>query len=762
MVASPLTCPSCQTAVPAEQIPADSNFDVTCPVCGEAIPILAGSSAIELLPGMLNTAISLTPEPTENGFVPSHPTEFGPTAPHSSHDFPFLKPPAQEDEIGRLGQYRILGLLGMGGMGVVFRAEDPQLKRQIALKAMLPAYATNPADVARFLREARSQAAVEHDHVAAIHQVGEDRGVPFIAMPLLKGQPLSSAIKPNTQVPLFEAIRIAREMAEGLAAAHACGLIHRDIKPANVWLEGKNRRVKILDFGLARFGDNGPRSGEFSTPMTQQGIVVGTPAYMSPEQAKGDPLDARSDLFSLGIVLYQMLTGREPFRAGNVTGLLIAVATEHPPRPAAINPLVPPELDSFTMQMLAKNREDRPATAEVVATELRQIESKVEITSLGTPNNADQQREPNLPQGHWVSGSGLTERSAGGSQATGEMPSSVRSSIESEDRHPPRKRTWLMVALLLGFTMGGIVAADIIIKIKNKDGTETEIKVPDGSTVTVKQDGKDVAKIGPEQKKEPEQKIPIPAGPLDDRQAAKYVFALGGKVWINNALNDKDQIVFESDLPKVPFTLTGINMWGTEVTNAGMAPFRHCKNLIILGLSNTQVGNTGLAYFKDHKKLLRLHLSGSRITDEGLAIFKDSKNIIDLLINYNPITDAGLANFKECKNLNSIWLKGTKVTDEGMAMFKDFKNMTWVEVSETKVTDKGLANFADCTRLTHLLLRGTPVTDDGLSHFIECKQLLWVDVRETKVTAEKLKELAESVPRCRIDWDGGVFRLKTK
>ncbi|MCE9564253.1 MAG: serine/threonine protein kinase, partial [Planctomycetes bacterium] len=132
-------------------------------------------------------------------------------------------------------------------MGIVFRAEDPQLKRQIALKSMLPPYATSAADVARFLREARAQAAVEHDHVAAIHQVGEDRGVPFIAMPLLKGQPLSNALKLNPRVPIVEAVRIAREMAEGLAAAHECGLIHRDIKPANVWLEGKNRRVKILD-----------------------------------------------------------------------------------------------------------------------------------------------------------------------------------------------------------------------------------------------------------------------------------------------------------------------------------------------------------------------------------------------------------------------------------------------------------------------------------------------------------------------------------
>lgn len=160
-------------------------------------------------------------------------------------------------------------------------------------------------------------------------------------------------------VPVAEAVRIAREIAAGLAAAHETGLVHRDVKPGNVWLEGKSRRVKLLDFGLARAaggaGDDDP-----AEPVTQTGSVVGTPAYMSPEQARGEHVDARTDVFCLGVVLYQLLAGRVPFSAPSVTGVLIAVATETPPAPHDLNPNVAPALGDFVMRLLAKNPAARP------------------------------------------------------------------------------------------------------------------------------------------------------------------------------------------------------------------------------------------------------------------------------------------------------------------------------------------------------------------------------------------------------------------
>jgi serine/threonine protein kinase len=193
-----------------------------------------------------------------------------------------LAPAQQPDELGRLGPYRVLQLLGHGGMGAVFRAEDPRLGRQVALKVMLPALAASPTARQRFFREARAAAALEHDHIISIFLVDEDRSIPYMAMPYLKGEPLDILVKRERILALPEVLRIGREIAEGLAAAHAVGLIHRDIKPGNIWLEGERRRIKILDFGLAR-------AREEPSPLTQAGIVLGTP----PTWRRSRPADSR-------------------------------------------------------------------------------------------------------------------------------------------------------------------------------------------------------------------------------------------------------------------------------------------------------------------------------------------------------------------------------------------------------------------------------------------------------------------------------------
>ncbi len=226
------------------------------------------------------TAGSGTPPPSFSGELPA---------------LSFLGPSQGPDEIGRLGPYRVLKVLGTGGMGVVFLAEDVLLQRRVALKSMKPSVVSGQARE-RFFREARAAAAIEHEHIVSIYQVGEDRGVPYLAMQLLQGEALDERLKRDPVLPTAEVLRIGREIAEGLAAAHERGLIHRDIKPANIWLEGGRGKVKILDFGLARVvGD--------TSNLTHSGTIVGTPAYMAPEQARGGHVDARCDLFSLGAVL---------------------------------------------------------------------------------------------------------------------------------------------------------------------------------------------------------------------------------------------------------------------------------------------------------------------------------------------------------------------------------------------------------------------------------------------------------------------------
>jgi serine/threonine protein kinase len=278
----------------------------------------------------------------------------------------FLRPAQSPGELGRLAGFRILEVLGRGGMGLVLRAEDMQLRRQVALKVIKPERVADPHYRERFLREARAAAALHHDHVMPVLQIGEDNGALFLAMPLLPGQTLEARL---TREPLTiaEQLRIGRETALGLAAAHERGLIHRDIKPSNVWLEEKTGRVRILDFGLALPAEGGEH-------LTETGAVLGTPAYMSPEQADSRPLDARSDLFSLGCVLYRMATGRQPFGRPSVTATLRAIADHHPAAPHQVAPQVPAPLSHLILRLLAKSPKERPESAGATADALQAIE----------------------------------------------------------------------------------------------------------------------------------------------------------------------------------------------------------------------------------------------------------------------------------------------------------------------------------------------------------------------------------------------------
>src|SRR5262249_29044329 len=228
-----------------------------------------------------------------------------------------------------------------------------------------------PANRERFQYEARATAAIEHDHIVTIYQVGEDRGVPYLAMKLLQGQSLEDKLKAEGGwLPVPEVLRIGREVAEGLEAAHAKGLIHRDIKPANIWLEGERGRVKIVDFGLAR-------AAEVDLNLTQEGLVMGTPAYMAPEQADDEPLDHRCDLFSLGCVLYRAATGQLPFKGKDSMAIMMALATKRPDPPREIDPMVPAGLSDLIMQLLAKDADERPRSARVVREALEHIEQQL-------------------------------------------------------------------------------------------------------------------------------------------------------------------------------------------------------------------------------------------------------------------------------------------------------------------------------------------------------------------------------------------------
>ncbi len=404
----------------------------TCPTCRQIWQNLEANTAAAQTPPILHPVEDTNPgqpvQPVTSSEItwsseigllgaagqrpPARPSPIRPPA----REFPFLSPPQEEGELGWLAHYRISGVLGQGGMGVVFDAFDTHLHRRVALKVLKPELAANGMFRERFVVEARAAAALPDEHIVTIYQVGLENEVPFLAMKFLYGESLEQRLHRDGRLPVNEVLRIGREAALGLSAAHDRGLIHRDIKPANLWLEtpppepeatSTQRlsceylyRVKVLDFGLARPINDTRR-------LTATGLIVGTPQYLAPEQARGLPLDHRCDLFSLGIVLYRMVTGILPFEGPDTLAQLTALAVAEPRPVEELTPDVPEGLRQLIHQLLARDPTQRPPTARAVAERLRTLEKQeLAPTQMEPPGPREWKKKsaiptPSIPQRSW-------------------------------------------------------------------------------------------------------------------------------------------------------------------------------------------------------------------------------------------------------------------------------------------------------------------------------------------------------------------------
>ncbi len=270
-----------------------------------------------------------------------------------------LGPTDDPEKIGRIAEYEVIGIIGRGGMGVVFKAFDPRLNRFVAIKMLLPHLAASGAARKRFAREGQAAAAVVDDYVLPIYAVSEWKGVPYLVTQYSRGTTLQKRVQSEGPLEVKEILRLGMQTARGLAAAHAQGLVHRDVKPSNILLDGSVERAMLTDFGLARAVDD--------ASITRTGVIAGTPQYMSPEQARGGSVDARSDLFSLGCVLYFLCTGHPPFRADNSYAILRLITDEEPRSIREINPDIPAWLCTIVQKLMAKRAEDRYGSASEVA-----------------------------------------------------------------------------------------------------------------------------------------------------------------------------------------------------------------------------------------------------------------------------------------------------------------------------------------------------------------------------------------------------------
>ncbi len=550
----------------------------------------------------------------------------------------FLSPSTRPDSLGRIGHYEVLQVLGKGGFGIVFRAFDDVLQRVVAVKVMAPQLAATSPARKRFLREARTSAAVRHENVVQVYEVAE-QPLPYLAMEFIPGETLQQKLDRSGPLEVSEVLRIGRQIAEGLAAAHATDLIHRDIKPANVLIEGgPQQKVKITDFGLARAAAD--------ASISQSGIIAGTPMYMAPEQALGHKLDQRADLFSLGSVLYQMAAGRPPFRANSTVAVLKRVADDTPRPIREIIPETPQWLCDIITKLHAKNPDERYQSAREVTDVFADCEDQLKSNS----RLEDFSRIPRVKAvssgkrkwvaiavtllllcgGVWYGRAAMLSLSNHGEMEllpedglvsvivlqndegviSHELLPSVTDWLDMKQSHtlklPPGKYQLNVSTFPQGtrvnqweVTTSGLFGSNLVwVPVID---TSAIITVERGHRVTLK------PKVI---------RLSAPAN-NSDRKVAEWVLSIGGAIKINET---QTEIKAAADLPKEGFTLSLVYLGNNEkVTDADLSRLKDCDNLTWLDLNETKVSAAGLVHLKDCRKLTAIVLDRTQVGDSAVA-----------------------------------------------------------------------------------------------------------------------------------------------
>ncbi|MGH9812504.1 MAG: protein kinase domain-containing protein [Candidatus Acidiferrales bacterium] len=360
-----------------------------------------------------------------------------------------------------VSHYRILEKLGEGGMGVVYKAEDTKLGRFVALKFLPEAMVADQEAVKRFEREARAASALDHPNICTIHEIGEHEGEPFIAMQYLEGLTLKHAIG-GRPLKSAELLDLAQQLAQALEAAHAKGIVHRDLKPANIFITAEGR-LKVLDFGLAKLL---PRADDVtaSATLTQAGAAPGTLPYMAPEQLRAQPVDARTDIYAFGCVLYEMATGQRPFRAELATELSSEILNKTPVAPVRLNPEVPAKLEEISLKCLEKDPERRYQSAKEIAVDLHRLAAPTPATSFSEVSPRQEPRGSGRRVFRWVAMAGVAAAA--------------------------------VLAVLLGFNLGGVrerlfapaapkIESIAVLPLENLSGDPEQEYFADGMTETL-------------------------------------------------------------------------------------------------------------------------------------------------------------------------------------------------------------------------------------------------------------------------------------
>lgn len=649
----------------------------------------------------------------------------------------------------RLEYYQPIKILGQGGMGTVFLALDTRLGREVAIKTVRPELAANPEAKERFLREARTAASIEHDNIAAIYYVGEADGTPFLAMPLLKGEPLDAVLR-RTDGPLSVAlaVRLAREAASGLAAAHERGLIHRDIKPANIWLEAPGGRTKILDFGLAKAAGVGS-DADPNISQTASGMIVGTPSYMAPEQASGRNVDARADLFSLGCVLYEMLAGQRSFPGASTMAILSSLALHTPPAPHTLNPRCPVALSRLVMRLLEKDPDNRVASPQ----EVIKVVDEMDVSSFD-PECTIVTRPP--------------------------------PAVSPPRTAPLRLRVAVLAAVgmlalvVVGLLFGGQIirivtnqgqiiietdAEGIEVILKDGEGTVIDTKTKRQFTfkageynieVTVKDAGGEQrfvtdhfrltrnGKTTIDARWEVAKEKPAAESADAERRVAEWVLRNGGQLALSAGERYLGSDWKLGALPGEPFQVYWISLTAKPVVDDKILDtFRDLRGLERLSLHGQPITDAGLASFLASPGAVNLRTIGimqDNITDAGFEPLANLRSCFSIAIRCPNITNATVLRFRDLP-VTEIDLHSGLVTGEGFAALKG-KKLTSLSFSCPKVDDRGMEFIKETTTLISLGTFGGEISDAGLTHLASNADLVTLGLDFSKVSAGGIDRIA--------------------
>lgn len=706
----------------------------------------------------------------------------------SAHPFDFLDAAQGDDEIGRLAGYRVQKMLGRGGMGMVFLAEDETLHRRIALKVMSPTLPRSGAE--RFLREARAMAAVVSDHVVPVYQVGQHHQIPFLAMQLLDGESLADRMRRERQLPIETLCQIGEQAATGLAAAHKQGLIHRDIKPDNLWLETPNDRVKILDFGLAR--------GFEETGLTQSGTVVGTPRYMSPEQAESKAVDHRSDLFSLGAVLYEAAAGTPAFEGDSLTSTLFAIVSQTPGQLSDKRSDLPESLAKLISHLLEKRPNDRPDSADAVAEAFRQLrinlasESQSDVVRNHTAPPQALVRRPKTPTPlrrylsavaiallfitlfagvliQWKTPAGTVFLTIDSAEQPVEVDVQKESlTIVDPNDNQPVRVTVDLESKAMRLEKNGFQATTTQFELTSRDGRFVSVRF---EPIAPRIDSSPMLHAA-EESIGPATDALTPDGPMPgdttkQRQIAEWIFSRGGSVQVQCQGRRHPEVLSDlQSLPREAFQFSSVRFdSASNVNDADLAYLTNIPNAFELWLVGMPLTGECFQTLGKAEKLSGLNVSGcyelqpqylmELVSCPLTTVFASQSNLGDELaelIRGNPmlrqvdfgaeLTRTGLGRLSGCQHLRQISLAFCyRLNGADLEWLKAIPNLSDLRLRESDLTPQSVQQLAALPALRTIRIANDEFTDDSIALLAEITQLETLDLSWNSLESADLSPL---------------------